>query len=47
MTIFNDGINADKYAIDFKKETREVSSKDKAKVKMVLNGGFAAKMTLK
>ncbi len=44
MVIFSDGINADKYAEDFKKETREVKSGDKIKIKMVKEGGWVARI---
>jgi len=44
MVMFSDGINADKYAEDFKKETIEVSSGDKLKIKLVKGGGWVARI---
>ena len=45
MTSFSDGVNADKNAIDYKKNTKTVTPDEKFLVKMVMNGGFAAKLT--
>lgn len=42
MTAFQDGINADLIAMDYKRIEKTVSSRDKYTVKMVMNGGFAA-----
>jgi alpha-glucosidase len=47
MTMFTDGVNAESYAIDYNKNTQDIESKDCQLIKMVLNGGFAAKLTLK
>lgn len=47
MTMFTDGVNADSYAIDYKKKIKVVNTKSKESVTMVLNGGFAAKLTIK
>jgi alpha-glucosidase len=41
-TIFKDGINADRDATDYKKETRTVSANDKIKVSLLNGGGWAA-----
>jgi alpha-glucosidase len=46
MTMFVDGVNADNYAIDYKKNTRIINTDDKILVKIVLNGGFAAVITM-
>ena len=45
MDIFTDGINADSYATDYKRNKNSIHSSDTILVKMVLNGGFAAKLT--
>ncbi|MHA4895702.1 glycoside hydrolase family 97 protein [Pedobacter sp. PWIIR3] len=42
MTYFEDGINAGRQAMDYRKKTRQVTSADKFDIKMVRNGGFAA-----
>ncbi|WP_316836540.1 glycoside hydrolase family 97 protein [Pedobacter nutrimenti] len=42
MTYFEDGINADRQAMDYRKKTIEVKSGDRFPVKMARNGGFAA-----
>jgi alpha-glucosidase len=42
MTSFEDGINAGRQAMDYRKTVRQVKSGDKLTVKMVHNGGFAA-----
>jgi len=42
MTYFEDGINADRQAMDYRKKTVQVKSGDRFPVKMVRNGGFAA-----
>ena len=44
MTAFRDGVNAARYALDFKQSVAEVTSESKVEVRMVLNGGFAAKL---
>ena len=41
--IFRDGINADRDATDYKKETINVTSKDKLQVKLMNGGGWAAR----
>lgn len=40
LTSFEDGINADRVAIDYKKRTSEVDSQSKIHIKMVNNGGW-------
>jgi len=42
MTYFEDGINAGKQAMDYRKKTVQVKSGDKMTIKMARNGGFAA-----
>ncbi|WP_316835417.1 glycoside hydrolase family 97 protein [Pedobacter nutrimenti] len=42
MTYFEDGINADRQAMDYRKKTIQVKSGDRFPVKMARNGGFAA-----
>tara|TARA_R110002051_G_scaffold126663_1_gene200290 strand:- start:2093 stop:4057 length:1965 start_codon:yes stop_codon:yes gene_type:complete len=45
IDMFTDGINADSYATDYKHSEKNVQSTDTIHIKMVLNGGFAAKLT--
>lgn len=40
LTSFEDGINADRQAMDYKKRTTEVSNQTKLSIKMVRNGGW-------
>lgn len=47
MTLWRDGINADRYAEDFKKEVREVRAGDKVTVEMAPCGGFVARLVKK
>jgi len=42
MTYFEDGINAGRQAMDYRKKTMQVKAGDKTKITMVRNGGFAA-----
>jgi len=42
MTYFEDGINAGRQAMDYRKKTVQVKAGDKLPIKMVRNGGFAA-----
>lgn len=42
LTSFEDGINAERQAVDYKKKTTLVKSGDTLKIKMARNGGFAA-----
>ena len=43
--IFQDGINADKDATDYKKVILKVTSKDKMKIHLAPGGGWAARIT--
>lgn len=47
MTLFMDGINADSYATDYKIIKKNIQLGDTMVIKMVMNGGFAAKLTSK
>jgi alpha-glucosidase len=40
--IFEDGINADRYASDYKKASRQVSKDDRLTIKMAPGGGWVA-----
>ena len=42
MTYFEDGINASKQAMDYRKKSVQVKAGDKMTIKMVRNGGWAA-----
>ncbi|HEY9260305.1 glycoside hydrolase family 97 C-terminal domain-containing protein, partial [Chitinophaga sp.] len=42
MTYFEDGINAGKQAMDYRRKTIPVKAGDKITIKMVRNGGWAA-----
>lgn len=42
MTSFEDGINADRQAMDYRKKERTLKSSDKITVRLARNGGFAA-----
>ncbi|SDE03094.1 alpha-glucosidase [Mucilaginibacter pineti] len=42
MTYFEDGINAGKQAMDYRKKTMQVKAGDRLNIKMVRNGGWAA-----
>lgn len=42
MTSFEDGINAGRQAMDYRKKEASLKQGDKIKIKMVRNGGFAA-----
>jgi alpha-glucosidase len=42
ITSFEDGINADRQAMHYTKNTRQVRKDDKVKIKMMRNGGYAA-----
>ncbi len=41
MTYFEDGINADRQAMDYRRKTIQVKAGDKFTIKIVRNGGFA------
>jgi len=43
--IYQDGINADRYACDYKKRVEKISSIDKMKIKLAPGGGWAARIT--
>lgn len=43
--IFSDGINADRYAQDYKKTETVISKDDKLTIKMAPGGGYAARIT--
>ena len=43
--IFSDGINADRYAQDYKKSETALSKDDKLKIKMAPGGGYVARIT--
>lgn len=45
MTAYKDGINADRYASDYRVETRTVSGSDSIRIQMAPGGGFAARLT--
>lgn len=47
LEVFRDGANADRAASDYRKETVDLSSDKKVKVKMAPGGGFAAKIIKK
>ena len=42
MTYFEDGINADRQAMDYRHKTKQVKAGDKMTIKMARNGGWAA-----
>ncbi|MDR2953658.1 MAG: glycoside hydrolase family 97 protein [Prevotella sp.] len=42
MTSFEDGINAGRQAMDYRRKESQVKQSDKLQIKMVRNGGFAA-----
>ena len=42
MTSFEDGINAGRQAMDYRRKESHVKSGDKIQIKMARNGGFAA-----
>ena len=44
MTIFQDGVNADRYAGDYKKVVKKVTSESSIKIIMSPGGGWAAKL---
>jgi len=45
MTYFEDGINAGRQAMDYRKKTVPIKFNDKIDIKMVRNGGYAAVIT--
>lgn len=44
MTYFEDGINADRQAMDYRKKTKNVKFGDKMTISMARNGGWAAEL---
>jgi alpha-glucosidase len=42
IDIYEDGINADRFGNDYKKETKIISAEDKMKIKLAPGGGWAA-----
>jgi alpha-glucosidase len=44
MTSYADGINADRYASDYKRQTQEATSKDTLKIHLAPGGGWAARL---
>ncbi|MBN2589540.1 MAG: glycoside hydrolase family 97 protein [Sedimentisphaerales bacterium] len=42
MTLYRDGVNADRYASDYKKETVKIEAGDKFQIKLAPGGGWAA-----
>lgn len=44
IDIYRDGVNADRCAIDYKKVTKEITNKDKIKIKLARGGGWAARL---
>lgn len=44
LTSFEDGINADRQAMHYTKNVREVRKGDTVKIRMVRNGGYAASL---
>ena len=47
IEFFADGVNAHRYASDYKKQTKDVSDTDKMKIKLAPGGGWAAKISKK
>jgi alpha-glucosidase len=45
VELYRDGINADRAACDYKKETMKLPADKKLNIKMMPGGGFAAKIT--
>ena len=44
LTSFEDGVNADRQAMHYVKNERQVNKGDVVKIKMVRNGGYAASL---
>ena len=44
MDAYQDGVNADRYAGDYKKLTGDVDRSKKLKIKLAEGGGFAARI---
>ena len=47
VTLFRDGVNADKQAEDYKKEVFTVTSASKKKIRLASGGGFAMSIVRK
>ena len=45
--IFSDGVNAERNAIDYKKETRTIKAGDKLNIRLAAGGGWTARITRK
>jgi alpha-glucosidase len=43
MELFRDGVNADRHAEDYKKETKTVNASDDLSIHMAPGGGWVAK----
>ena len=46
LTLFQDGINADRWAEDYKKVVRTVTAGDKIEINLAPGGGFAGQLVL-
>jgi alpha-glucosidase len=44
MTFYADGVNAERYSSDYRKETQEVTNKDSIKIHLAPGGGWAARL---
>ena len=44
MDSWSDGINADRNASDYRKETRSVTRRDRVELKLAPGGGYAARI---
>ena len=42
MTAFEDGINADRQAMDYRKQEQSLKKGDRITIRLARNGGFAA-----
>jgi alpha-glucosidase len=47
IEIYQDGINADRNAMDFKKVTKQITKSDKLEIKLAPGGGWAARIYIK
>ncbi|HML74724.1 MAG TPA: glycoside hydrolase family 97 protein [Anaerohalosphaeraceae bacterium] len=47
LTLFQDGVNADRFAEDYRKITKTITRQDKLEIKLVSGGGFAGRMVRK
>ncbi|MEN6309880.1 MAG: glycoside hydrolase family 97 protein [Anaerohalosphaeraceae bacterium] len=47
LTLFQDGVNADRFAEDYKKITKTITRDDKLEIKLVSGGGFAGRIVRK